>query len=379
MTKFDFDINAIMKARYAKIQKKFTEEKIDVFLGTSLRSITYAGNVYQSFAWYVNTCILIPAKGEPMLVGPLSDVNRIAAESWVSKVESWNPPFGDIPARRFEDVLIDYFKANKFEEATIGIEGNISYLLRTALEKALPKAKFVIADNATVDCMVVKDEMELAYMRKVGELCTLGFETLRDNIRPGISETELVGIMEARLRKAGCTGWWVPNQAGCGEKVTLDHYPSDASIIQPNHYVKAGVHATYRLYCGDICNVFALRKAEPEYVKLCKTSEDAAQKTLDAMKPGVKCNELYFVYQKYMADHGYEKCCDWYLGHGLGTAHQAPLLSPHDPTVLQKDMVVVLNALTQTSWNSYINEVMVIITDDGYELITHNPLGLVQL
>ncbi len=374
-----YAINDIMQQRYARIQKKLRDERIDVFLGTSLRSITYAGNVYQSFAWYVNTSILIPAAGEAMLVGPLSDVNRIAKESWISRVESWNPQFGDIPPRKFEDVLIDYFKANKFAEGVIGIEGNISHHLRTTLEKAMPRAKFVNCDDAMVECMVVKDAMELDYMRKVGKLCTLGFETLRDNIRPGISETELVGIMEAVLRKAGCTGWWVPNQAGTGEKVLLDHYPSDDAIIQPNHYVKAGVHATYRLYCGDICNVFALRKAEPDYVKLCKTAEDAAQKTLDAMKPGVKCNELYFVYQKHMADNGYERCCDWYLGHGLGTAHHAPLLSPHDPTVLQKDMVVVLNSLAQTDWNSYINEVMAIITDDGYELITHNPLGLVQL
>jgi Xaa-Pro aminopeptidase len=81
-----------------------------------------------------------------------------------------------------------------------------------------------------------------------------------------------------------------------------------------------------------------------------------------------------------MADHGYEKCCDWYLGHGLGTAHHAPLLSPHDSTVLQKNMVVVLNSLAQVEGeNSYINEVMAVITDDGYELITGNPLGLVQL
>ena len=374
-----YEINDILKKRYAKIQNALKEEHIDVFLGTSLRSLTYAGNVYQSFAWYVNTCILIPASGGAMLVGPLSDVARIASESWITRVESWNPQFGDIPARKFEDVLIDYFKANKLDGAVIGVEGNIAYGLRTALEQALPKAKFVVADGPMVDCMLVKDEMELDYMRKVGALCTLGFETLRDNIRPGITETELVGIMEATLRKAGCTGWWVPNQAGTGEKVLLDHYPAD-TVIQPNHYVKAGVHATYKLYCGDICNVFALRKAEPSYVKLCKTAEDAAQKTLDAMRPGVKCNELYFVYQKYMADHGYEKCCDWYLGHGLGTAHHAPLLSPHDPTVLQKDMIVVLNSLAQVEGeNSYINEVMAIITDDGHELITHNPLGLVQL
>ncbi len=91
-----WEINDIMKRRYAKIQNKLREEKVDVFLGTSLRSLTYVGNVYQSFAWYVNTTILVPASGEAMLVGPLSDVARIATESWIPRVESWNPQFGDI-------------------------------------------------------------------------------------------------------------------------------------------------------------------------------------------------------------------------------------------------------------------------------------------
>ena len=98
------------------------------------------------------------------------------------------------------------------------------------------------------------------------------------------------------------------------------------------------------------------------------------------MRPGVRSNQLYEVFTDYMAQAGFPHSCDWYQGHGLGTAHQKPLISPHDETELKENMIIILNGLAQPKGvHSYINEVMLLITADGAEQISHNPLGLVQL
>ena len=368
-----------LKLRMDKVQARLASAGVDAGFFTSLRSLTYVGNIYQNLAWYVNTAVLFPASGEPVLVVPLSDRKRVVEETCVPRVETWNPPFAGIAERKFEDILVEFVRTHKLERGTLGVEGNVTWSLRNHLATTFPQACFVVLDDLMQELVEVKDELEISRMRKVGKLCTIGFEAARDNVRPGMTETELAGIIEFAVRKAGCTGYWVPNQVGTGETVLLDHYPSD-KVIQENHYVKAGVHATYKLYCGDICNVMALRKAEPEYVKLCDAVEEASRRTIDAMRPKVRSKQLYKVFTDYMAQAGFPHSCDWYQGHGLGTAHQKPLISPHDETELKENMIIILNGLAQPKgMHSYINEVMVLITADGAELISDNPLGLVQL
>ncbi|MHA7883326.1 M24 family metallopeptidase [Nitratireductor rhodophyticola] len=375
----DMNETEYLKKRMDQVQATLAKAGVDVAFFTSLRSLTYVGNIYQSLAWYVNTAIVYPASGDPMLVVPLSDRKRVIEETCIPRIETWNPPFAGIEERSFEGILEDFVRANKLERGTLGVEGNISWTLRSRLATTFPEARFVFIDDLMQGLVEVKDPMEVKRMRKVGELCTIGFEAARDNVRPGMTENELAGIIELAVRKAGCTGYWVPNQVGTGETVLLDHYPSDR-VIKDNHYVKAGVHATYKLYCGDICNVMSLRKPEPDYLKLCNAVEEASKRTIDMMRPGVRSNQLYAKFTDYMAEAGFPNSCDWYQGHGLGTAHQKPLISPHDETELKENMIIILNGLAQPKgMHSYINEVMLLINADGAELISHNPMGLVQL
>lgn len=374
-----FDIPKIMSERLRNIRSKMSRDGIDVVLCTSLRSLAYVGNIYQNLAWYVNTAIVIPASGDPFFVVPLSDRVRVEKETWISDIRTWNPAFTGIPERKFEDVLMDFIRESRLETGRLGVEGNLTGVLYKILIGSFPGAQLATVDDMTQECMMIKDDYEISLMRKVGEICTIGYEAARDNVRPGMTENELAGHMELAMRRAGCTGYWVPNQVGAGETVLLDHYPSD-SVIRENHYVKVGVHATHKLYCGDICNVMAVKKADPDYVRLCRVVEEASRKTIDAMRPGVLSCRLFEIFQGHMADKGYPDACNWYLGHGLGTAHQKPLISPHDRTELKERMIVILNALAQPrNANGYINEVMLLITHDGAEFISRNPLGLVQL
>jgi Xaa-Pro aminopeptidase len=124
----------------------------------------------------------------------------------------------------------------------------------------------------------------------------------------------------------------------------------------------------------------ALKKADSDYVRLCKAVEEASRRTIDAMRPGVRSDHLFTIFYNQMSEKGYPNSCNWYIGHGLGTGHQKPLISPHDSTELKEQMIIVLNALAQPEGaNGYINEVMLLVTREGAEQISHNPLGLVQL
>lgn len=373
------DIGHIMESRVEHIRSKMAKAGIDALLCTSLRSLAYVGNLYQNLSWYVKTAVVLPASGPLFLAVPLSDQARVEKETWIPDIRTWNPEFTGIPERRFEDILLEFVRETGIQRGTLGIEGNLSWPLYRFLVDAFPQARLLTADDLMEECMMIKDDHEILLMRKVASICVTGFEAARDNVKPGMTENELAGIMEVAMRRAGCTGYWVPNQVGTGEHVLLDHYPSD-TVIQDTHYVKVGVHGSYKLYHGDICNVMALRKADPDYVRLCNAVEDASQQTIHAMRPGVRSGDLFSIFYNAMSEKGYANACNWYLGHGLGTGHQRPLISPHDTTELKERMVIILNGLAQPAGaNGYINEVMLLVHSDGAELISHNPLGLIQL
>ena len=373
------DLASVMVPRVANMRAKMAAYGVDVIFCTSLRSLSYIGNIYQNLTWYVKTAVVLPASGNPFLVVPLSDKPRVDKETWIPDVFTWNPAFTGIKERKFEDIISEFILENRLEQGTLGVEGNLSWPLYRFLADNFPQARLITVDDIMEECMMIKDDHEIALMRKAASICVAGFEAARDNVKPGMTENELAGTMEIAMRHAGCTAYWVPNQVGTGEQVLLDHYPSD-TIIKENHYVKVGVHGSYKLYHGDICNVMALRKADADYVKLCRTIEDASMRTIDAMRPGIRSSELFTIFYNTMAKEGYANACNWYLGHGLGTGHQRPLISPHDNTVLKQRMIIILNALAQPpDANGYINEVMLLINADGAELISSNPLGLVQL
>lgn len=373
------DLTQVMQNRLSNLRLNMKRYGVDVVFCTSLRSLAYVGNIYQNLAWYVNTVVVLPASGEPFFVVPLSDRRRVEKETWICSIYTWNPAFPGISEHKFEDVILEFVRENKLERGSLGIEGNLTWPLYKLLKDTFPEAHLNTVDNIMEECMMVKDDYEISLMRKVAAIATAAYEAARDNVKPGMTENELAGIIEMTLRNRGCTGYWVPNQVGTGEKVMLDHYPSDA-VIKDNHYVKVGVHCTYKLYCGDICNVMALKKADDDYVRLTRVVEEASRKTISAMRPGIRSDQLFTTFHNYLANKGYTNVCNWYLGHGLGTGHQRPFISPHDKTELKEGMIVVLNALAQPEGaNGYINEVMLLITANGVEQISNNPLGLIQL
>lgn len=379
-SKEKFDLKAIKQNRLANLNAKLSQAKLDVIFCTSLRSLAYVGNIFQNLAWYVNTAVVLPASGEPFVVVPLSDRERVEKETWLPQVITWNPAFIGIPERKFEDILFDFIRDHKLEKGNLGIEGNLSWPLHMLLRETFPQANLVKVDSLMEECMVIKDDYEISLMRKVALICTAGFEAARANVKAGMREDELAGYMEIAMRREGCTGYWVPNQVGTGERVLLDHYPSDA-VIQSNHYVKVGVHGSYKLYCGDICNVLALKKAEADYVRLAKVVEEAMRKTIEAMRPGVKASQLFSILSGYISQKGYPKACNWYAGHGLGTGHQRPFISPEDQTELKERMIIIFNPVAQPidGSNGYTNEVMFLVTPEGAEQISKNPIGLTQL
>lgn len=367
------------KIRYKRINDYMKRAGIDTALFANITTLKYVGDLYQNLAWYVNTVIIYPQSEEPTLVCPLSDRSRVVTDCWIKNIEPWNPEFLSIEERSFEKVVDEVIRKSGVEHGVLGIESSLNWKLVEHLKATFPNMKLVEIDKVIQEVMVFKDEYEIDMMRKVASICDAGYLKAKEIIRPGITENELAGHIELEMRIHGCEGYWVPNQVGTGKVVLMDHYPSE-TVIGKNDYVKIGLHPVYNNYCGDICAIYSLAKPDEKFHNMCNAVEIASGKVIEAMKPGVKSSELFMVYYNYLEGKGYHQTCNWYIGHGLGTGHLKPLISPNDDTVLEENMIIILNALAQPRGeNGFMNEIMLLINADGAEKLSTNPLGLTLL
>src|SRR4030042_7186315 len=83
----------------------------------------------------------------------------------------------------------------------LGVEG-----WRSLKRKMRGEASLKVKPTFVSQLRSVKDEAEIALMRKVGELTSIGMETAYEVLRAGLSEIEVAAEIEYAMRKHGSHG-----------------------------------------------------------------------------------------------------------------------------------------------------------------------------
>ena len=115
------EMKSIMDPRVANLRSKMAKYKVDILFCTSLRSLSYVADIYQSLTWYVKTAVVLPASGDLFLSVPLSDRARVEKETWIKDIRTWNPEFTGIEERKFEDIITEFVRENRDAEFAPGL------------------------------------------------------------------------------------------------------------------------------------------------------------------------------------------------------------------------------------------------------------------
>jgi Xaa-Pro aminopeptidase len=102
----------------------------------------------------------------------------------------------------------------------------------------------------------------------------------------------------------------------------------------------------------------------------------ASQKAaLDALKPGVTAESIHAEYAEVIQGAGYEY--PFRCGRATGFSFlESPQLVTGDKTIIQPGMVLAIDGSVSTeTFRAQVGD-SVIITEDGYELLTNHPKGL---
>ena len=266
-----------------------------------------------------------------------------------------------------------------FGVTKIGFEE--SYLTVAELDyyaKSL-KAEFIPYNAKINGFRGMKEDWELALMRKAQEITDKAFSQVLGRIQPGMTELELQAELIYCLYKNGSQGLAFDPIVVSGPNTSMPHGVAGERVIQAGDFVTLDFGAICQGYCADMTRTVAVGYATEEMEKVYNTVLAAQEAGLAISRAGVPGRDIDAAARKVITDAGYGP----YFGHGYGHSlgletHEAPNPNPANPEPMP------LNAIASAEPGIYIPgkfgvriEDVTIFTEDGIENITHSPKNLI--
>lgn len=261
--------------------------------------------------------------------------------------------------------------------ATVGVEDNAMRLLEyRLLQKALPQAKFVNAAEVVSSLRMRKDESELAEMQKAVQIAESALRTTLPQIKIGMTEKAVAGILIQELLKHGSQGE-LPFQpiVSTGSNGANPHaVPSDRPLAEGDLLV-IDFGANWNGYFSDMTRTFAVGAYTPEQERVHNTVLAANQAGQKAGAPGVTCGAVDDAARRVIEEIGYGEYFTHRTGHGLGMdIHEEPYIRANNPMTLQPGMTFTIEPGIYLPNRFGVRiEDNVVVTEDGLKSLTTFP------
>lgn len=179
-----------------------------------------------------------------------------------------------------------------------------------------------------------KTKTELDYMKEAIRITENIFGSVKEFIKPGVTEKEIAAFMKEEVKKAGVGFGWEESVCPAvftGPETAGAHYAPSDRKVERGHILNMDFGVRYKGYCSDMQRTFYIlkdgeNKAPYEVQKGFDTIVQAIESSKLAMKPGVLGKDIDSVARSIVIQNGYNE-----FPHGLG--HQVGRFS-HDGTAL---------------------------------------------
>ena len=275
------------------------------------------------------------------------------------------------------DKLVQFMKACDLANKKVGVE--LDYLpvpYYKSLTEKFPEAEFVDISDLFVYARSVKQPDEIEMFRKLCRIADHGFTEVSKIAKIGVSERELVQCFREDVIKSGfCapSSWSMFSTGPSSARLTL---PGDG-VVKDGDVVKfdAGVNAEFDFYTTDTSRAWIIGNGDPVLLKLKDRLYEGQRRMIAAAKPGLPINELYHTAYDYVKEM-FPCYRRGHQGHSISmgpATAEAPYINASETRPLEAGMILAMEVPCYIDGvNGFNIEDMVLITEDGCEVLTPN-------
>lgn len=391
--------------RIGRLKREMKEAGLDYLILRLPEDVLYATGYWPIFG---ASMAVVPYEGETTVFYNEGEED-FAAESWLPEEEMIPYLYFSMegtpnPNKNFHRMLKELWERKGYKTtAAIGYEGgfeyiatqNISVEARIAgepglrmLRETFPEGKLVDAYQVICRARTVKSRIEVEKLKRACEVTCLGYAAAREMIAPGVRDCEVSAAVEAAITGKGVGYQGARRARGyafalSGKASSMLHNPyfvtsdrvlaeGDTCLIELDAYVDG--------YFCDMTRTMAAGKPGEKAVMMWEIVKEELDAMLKMVKPGVLASELCRVAKEIAAGYGYDKHVNFphAPGHGIGLQfHEMPSIHLSSREIIQVGNVLSLEPhCYDPEWGGMRMEENILVTENGYELLSHFPLEL---
>ena len=226
-----------------------------------------------------------------------------------------------------------------------------------------------------------KEPREVESIRLAGVIATSALERTLAQVRAGMTENEVAGLLEHSLRDAGSDGFPFGTIAASGPRSALPHARAGSRPIAPGDFVLLDFGAVFEGYCADVTRTVVVGRASERQREVYEAVQEANERARAQIAPGMTGQQADAIARNALTARGFGEAFGHGLGHGLGIeVHEAPRLSRIAEGKLPEGSVVTIEpGVYLAGWGGVRIEDDVHLTAGGAELLTDFPRDLIEL
>lgn len=270
--------------------------------------------------------------------------------------------------------LVDTLKSLLVGVKHLGVEGESLTINHFKELKEGLEVDILSTSGLVSSLRKIKEEEEISKIRQAIDIAHSAGEEILGLLKSGLSELEVAAELEYRMRKGGTEGFGFSSIVASGPRSALPHGQASAKRIKEGDFVILDWGAIFEGYHCDLTRTVVIGTPNNEQRRIYKAVFDAQELGIDLVKPGLKASELDQRVREFIVELGFGEFFGHNLGHGVGLdVHEAPTISKKNDDPLRPGMIFTIEpGIYIPAMGGVRIEDMVLVTDDGCEVLTRN-------
>ncbi|HEV3187648.1 MAG TPA: M24 family metallopeptidase [Acidimicrobiales bacterium] len=267
---------------------------------------------------------------------------------------------------------VDELRRRGATEGSVGVIGPLPLGAARVLESAFGRVVDLTADYNRL--RLIKSAEELVWFRLGARLADLSIEALATQLRPDLSERDLVGVVEAAYHSYGGVNgihYFAVNAMADPQYCVPRQHPS-TRLVRRGDVLSTEITTNFFDYGGQVLRTFSIgEELSPLFRELHDVADAAYQAISRCLVPGTHVSELVEA-ASVIEDAGFTTYDD--LVHGYGGGYLAPILGSKSRTnepvpdmVLEEGMMLVVqpNVVTTDHRAGVQTGECLVVTNEG--------------
>ncbi|MCF8063308.1 MAG: M24 family metallopeptidase [Deltaproteobacteria bacterium] len=340
------------RARIERTKRSMAEHNMELLVVSDPANMNYLTG-YDGWSFYVPQAVVVAADAEqPLWIGRGMDAAGARHTTFLDpeNIIGYPDDYVQSPIRHPMNFVADQINQRGWGNASVGVEMDAYYFTARSLnelQKSLAGGNILNADLLVNWLRLVKSQREIGFMKEAGLIAERVMQTALDCLAPGVRECDAVAaVYKAQMSGTETLGGDYPAivpMMPTGEKTSAPHLTWTDEPYKSGQMVNLELAACRHRYHCPIARTAYLGKTPPDKLdRLASVTVEGLNLTLDAIKPGMRCEDVELVWRNHIAGAGFEK--ESRIGYAMGLNYppdwgeHTASLRPGDRTVLEPDM-----------------------------------------